>query len=395
MPGSGSVEAAVRQYVEAKSGFANESRKARMVDKIFQEFDRDGSGQVDEEEFLAGLVRMNIVGCTEECLDLFDKLDPDMSGAISYAEFAAYLFPGGRDERAEEEAPFGRGGVGRGGAGRGGKNGAATATATAAGGRAAREGQDVVARVKARILELAGAHTGIRGATRVLRKMDTDGSNSLNASELKEGMLSYGVSLTPAEVRTLMQYFDRDGSGKITIEEFLRGLRGEMGRARRRLVRSAWEQLVSHLEMDGPNDVITLKELGSFYDVRKNPAVMDGGMTEEQALRLFMSHWDKDHDDKVSWKEFLDYYGDLSAGIERDDYFELMIRNAWHLSGGEGWAENTTNIRCLVTFLNGDQKVVELKDDFGVQHSVGKQALLQMLAKQGVKDVSDAKVSDK
>jgi hypothetical protein len=39
--------------------------------------------------------------------------------------------------------------------------------------------------------------------------------------------------------------------------------------------------------------------------------------------------------------------------------------------------------------------VVELKDDFGVQRSVGKQALLQMLAKQGVKDVSDAKVSDK
>jgi hypothetical protein len=38
----------------------------------------------------------------------------------------------------------------------------------------------------------------------------------------------------------------------------------------------------------------------------------------------------------VTVEEFLDYYKDISASIDGDDYFELVIRNAWHIDGGEG-----------------------------------------------------------
>ena len=48
-------------------------------------------------------------------------------------------------------------------------------------------------------------------------------------------------------------------------------------------------------------------------------------------------------------EEFEDYYKDLSASIDDDDYFELMIRNAWHMEGGEGWCEETTIKRVLKT----------------------------------------------
>ena len=56
----------------------------------------------------------------------------------------------------------------------------------------------------------------------------------------------------------------------------------------------------------------------------------------------------------------------MSASIDNDDYFELMIRNAWHISGGTGWTENTTNLRVLVTHGDGSQEVVEVHDDLGV-----------------------------
>ena len=65
----------------------------------------------------------------------------------------------------------------------------------------------------------------------------------------------------------------------------------------------------------------------------------------------------------MSFDEFLDYYRDMSAGIDRDDYFELMIRNAWHMSGGDGLAENTTCRRVLVTHSDRSQSVEEVKDD--------------------------------
>ncbi|GBG24610.1 Calcyphosin [Hondaea fermentalgiana] len=370
------LEGAIRAHVETRSGFGNHARKVRIVENVFREFDVDGTGNIDEEEFLAALVRMNIVGYTETALELFDKIDADMSGTISYREFARALFV---EDEAEESKGCGVGGSG-----------------FASSSRAAQAANDVVARVRQRVLQLAGKNAGIRSITRILRQMDEDGSNSLNAQELKEGLLGYGVQVSPSEVRTLMQHFDRDGSGRITIEEFLRGLRGDMNRLRRKLVRKAWDQLVTHLRLDGPGDSVSLSDLATFYDVSKHPEVMQGRMTPEEALRQFMAVWDKNSDDLVEWKEFLDYYKDLSAGIERDDYFELLIRNAWHLSGGSGWSENTANMRVLVTMITGDQQVVEIVNDFGISRStVTKPELIRLLETQGFRaaDISDVALS--
>lgn len=59
--------------------------------------------------------------------------------------------------------------------------------------------------------------------------------------------------------------------------------------------------------------------------------------------------------------EFCEYYTRVSSSIDEDDYFELMMRNAWHISGGEGWCANSTNKRILVTHSDGHQTVEEIK----------------------------------
>ena len=56
-----------------------------------------------------------------------------------------------------------------------------------------------------------------------------------------------------------------------------------------------------------------------------------------------MKQWDTvDKDGRVTRDEFEVYYKDVSACIDDDDYFELMIRNAWKLAGGKGQYENTS-----------------------------------------------------
>ena len=60
-----------------------------------------------------------------------------------------------------------------------------------------------------------------------------------------------------------------------------------------------------------------------------------------------------------------------------------MIRNAWHISGGEGWCANTANKRVLVTHADGRQSVEEIQNDLGLKAD-DKAGMLARLRAQGV-----------
>jgi hypothetical protein len=62
------------------------------------------------------------------------------------------------------------------------------------------------------IIRKRGAN-GISGLARSFRIIDDDGSKGLSMYEFKKAMKDYGTGLTDAEIRTLFQQFDTDGSG--------------------------------------------------------------------------------------------------------------------------------------------------------------------------------------
>lgn len=55
-----------------------------------------------------------------------------------------------------------------------------------------------------------------------------------------------------------------------------------------------------------------------------------------------MKNQGKTRDGKVSNEEWMEYYQNISASIDNDDYFEVMITNAWNLDNRKpvqkGWA---------------------------------------------------------
>mmetsp|Transcript_25402 Transcript_25402/g.33170 ORF Transcript_25402/g.33170 Transcript_25402/m.33170 type:complete len:365 (-) Transcript_25402:458-1552(-) len=353
------LEKRIKDKIDTNTGYgAEEEVKLRYLQNAFKYFDQDKSGFIDYDEFFAAMVRMNFIGVQRELEALFDRYDDDCSGTIDYQEFASHLFGMGRHVKSNAQS------------------------------------RSVVERVKARILELGGAN-GIRSCTRILRGMDSDGSRNLDRTELLEGLMSYGLydlDDTPGgDIDKLMAYFDRDQSGKISIEEFARGVRGQMSRDRKLLVRKAFQRL------DKTGDgVVNIDDVRDCYNASQHPEVQNGRMTEEEAMEEMMSVYE-DSDGKVDgviqWHEFLDYYKDISAGIDHDDYFELMIRNAWHMSGGEGWAENSSNRRVLVTHSDGAQEVVEVLDDLGVNYD-DMVEVRERLETQGVRDIAEISLAD-
>jgi len=142
--------------------------------------------------------------------------------------------------------------------------------------------------------------------------------------------------------------------------------------------------------------IIELKELSSKYNTSKHPEVLAGKKSHTDVMREFMGMWDSETapDGKLTFPQFLDYYRDISASIDSDEYFELMIRNAWHISGGEGAAQNTSNIRVCVTHTDGSQEIVGLKDDLGVSRRSAGSTILKLLRAQGVKDIEKFSLSD-
>ena len=175
-------------------------------------------------------------------------------------------------------------------------------------------------------------------------------------------MKDFKVVVTNDEVDAIFSYFDSDGDGSINFDEFLLGLTGPLNERRSNLVLKAFKL------MDKTGDgQVTIEELSGVYDVSLNPDVVAGKMTEEEALRKFLDAFDsKNKDGIVTQKEFKDYYRNIGASIDDDDYFELMIRNAWHISGGKGAYANTTCRRVLVTHTDGRQTVEEITDDLGI-----------------------------
>ena len=87
---------------------------------------------------------------------------------------------------------------------------------------------------------------------------------------------------------------------------------------------------------DGQLDISDIK---GVYDASKHPDVMLGRRSEEEVLYDFLDTFQEDYnlnhenpaDHIVTLEEWIEYQNKISMNIEHDEYYEIMIKNAYHL----------------------------------------------------------------
>jgi len=335
----------LKSKLETMSGYDDPNR---VIKKIFADADTDGSNTLDEAEFvLLMATKLNFYGCEADVKQLFRRFDIDRSGKIDYDEFhdCLYQIPGSRSTTA-------------------------------------------IGKIREVLAKRAGGATSLKSMALQFKLMDSDKSGNVDKREFQLAFekftRAFGINITPYEFEELFTLFDLDKSGTVSYDEFIRGVRGGMNDFRTALVKQAFEVLD-----DTRDGLVTLEDVARKYDVSNNPLVKAGKMNPNDVLKAFMANWhlaEKGHKDGVTLEDFIEYYEWVSPSVDRDDYFELMIRNAWHISGGEGWAANTSNLRVLVEHTDGTETVEEIKNDIGLRRD-DMEAIKKRLIAQGIKDI--------
>ena len=168
---------------------------------------------------------------------------------------------------------------------------------------------------------------GIRGIAHLFKKIDKNGNRQIDINEFYWGLKEFGVQLTEEEASGVLRIFDKDKNGHISFEEFLRALKGDLNNYRIGIIRKAYEKL--DVNRDGQ---VRLDDIARLYDVSRHPDVLQGRREPKELYMDFMKQWDTQvADGIITFEEFLDYFTDVSASIDSDEYFAGMMKNAWKL----------------------------------------------------------------
>ena len=167
-----------------------------------------------------------------------------------------------------------------------------------------------------------------------------------------------------------MKFYDIDGDGNISYEEFLRGMRDELSARKLEMV----EQAFKMLDKDG-SGVVEGKDIAHLYDVSHHKEFIEGTKTKDEIINEFLNSFDGmegNNDGKITKKEFVDYYTDLAVSCPTEEYFCVMMEQTWGLAENANSEDFQTSLKRivslfrqrLITLSNGQQEEYKLKQIF-------------------------------
>jgi Ca2+-binding EF-hand superfamily protein len=200
--------------------------------------------------------------------------------------------------------------------------------------------ENIIEKFRAKLNERGGK--GIIGLQRQFKIFDDNNTKTLELPEFTKACKDFKVDLNQNEIKILFNAFDNDGSGCVDYNEFLREVRGEMNGYRKKITLQAFDKI----DVD-KSGVVDISEVKTLYNCKNHPDVKSGKKTEEEVYGEFIETFEMHHgttkgrrDKRVTRDEFLEYYNNISSSIDLDEYFEVMMNNAWKLTSQPEYMKN-------------------------------------------------------
>lgn len=145
----------------------------------------------------------------------------------------------------------------------------------------------------------------------------------IDREDLKDALVTWGVTLSRNYFDAIIDVVDVGKTGLIPWAEFIGLVRGPMAPGRQAVVAATFESM--------GKEYLTPADLACYMNAKEHPLVSIGGAQEKEALAhmLRLLSIKGQTPSSISMSAFMQYYADLSAGVDDDEYFESIVRGSW------------------------------------------------------------------
>ena len=174
-------------------------------------------------------------------------------------------------------------------------------------------------------------------------------TGKLDREDLKACLSDWGIKVPFSYLDIIINQCDYNNTGLININDFFILIRGEINEKRKNLILNIYQKLDIHHE-----NIINIEQLKKEFDGSKHPLVSIGGYSKNEALKHILNYFEHNNTttsnknnntgnsssimkntstkavvvNKVTYEKFYNYYADLSATIDDDDYFaDILMGN--------------------------------------------------------------------
>mmetsp|Transcript_20185 Transcript_20185/g.27733 ORF Transcript_20185/g.27733 Transcript_20185/m.27733 type:complete len:540 (+) Transcript_20185:78-1697(+) len=180
----------------------------------------------------------------------------------------------------------------------------------------------------------------------------------LDREDLKAMLVDFGVKIRPKYIDILLDNMN-DGNSKtglVHVDSFLDFLRGRLSPSRYDLLKTVFNRLISVSQLSS-SSLVSADAIRDNFRGDDHPLVVFGSYSTAEALKHMLTFFElvkvgRDREEKkeregfnstggstgrvvtggavgVGMERFVDYYADLSAAVDDDDYFMGMVGSNW------------------------------------------------------------------